>query len=110
MSDIERMSYNVGNSSKNTPSTSEEVTVRQLAFLKERLVSVLEEIDSISPIQFLDMDGEYIFNFIDLKFSPEEGRVWVRISAEHDNLPSHRESHLKNGRGRPILPVDTDGV
>lgn len=91
---------------KKVPVTAE--TIERLSELQEQLVNVLAEIDKIAPVQFLDIDSDYVCNFIGLHVSEDDGRVYVQISGEYDNLPAHTENPLRNGRGRVIPPLDTE--
>jgi len=77
-----------------------------LAALKQKLIGVLEEIDKVAPVQFLDWESEYVYNFLDVAEDPGDGRVYIRISGVYDNLPAHRASPLRNSRGDLLLPED----
>ena len=86
--------------------------MERLLELKNQLISVLEEMNKIKPVQFHDIDcDDQVFNFSDVKIDEEFDRVYVEIAMWHDNLPAHAEHPLKDGRGRDILPekkVDVD--
>lgn len=76
--------------------------------LKQQLIDVLEQLNKIKPIQFLDYESEYVYNFLDVQDSPYEGedRLYIVVSCLHDNLPSHKKDQLVNGRGDKMLPLD----
>lgn len=76
MSDVKRM--NLGAAPKSD--------TEQLEELKDQLVDVLEKINKIRPVQFLDWESEFIYNFIGLMDRPEDDRVFICVSAEYDNL------------------------
>lgn len=78
--------------------------------LKQQLVNVLTEMDKIMPVQFHDIDCDnQVFNFSNVKIDENDGRVYVEIAMWHDNLPSHADRPLDNGRGKPILPEYKSG-
>lgn len=68
------------------------------------LVAALERLNAIKPVQFLDWESEYIYNYLGVRVSEEDDRLYVCISGEHDNLPSHEGTPLCNGRGQPYTP------
>lgn len=81
-------------------------TIERLVKLQEKLIQVLTEIDQIAPVQFLDWESEYVYNFLGMRVSPEDGRVYIQISGIYDNLPAHEENPLRDSRGAPMLPTD----
>lgn len=79
--------------------------VDELDRLKTQLVSVLEQMEKIRPVQFHDIDcDDCVYNFSDVVTDAKDNRVYVEIAMWHDNLPSHANSPLNDGRGNPILP------
>lgn len=78
----------------------------QLTILQDKLIAVLEEINQIRPVQFLDWESEYVYNFIRLRESVEDDRIYIDISGCYDNLPSHVKSPLCGGRNRPMPPLE----
>lgn len=59
-------------------------------------MEILEKINSICPVQFLNWESEYIYNFLGLMYCPDDDRVFICVSAEYDNLPSHMRNPLKD--------------
>lgn len=75
--------------------------------LKQQLVNVLTEMDKIKPVQFHDIDcDDCVYNFSNVVIDEDDNRVYVEIAMWHDNLPSHKVNHLKDGRGKDILPKE----
>lgn len=85
---------------------SNEIRLEQLAALQDKLIGVLEEINQLRPVQFLDWESEYTYNFLRLRESVEDDRIYIDISGCYDNLPAHEESPLRNGRNHPILSLE----
>lgn len=80
--------------------------VEDVTKLTQELVDVLERLNAIKPVQFLDWESEYIYNYLGIRVSEEDGRLYVCISGVNDNLPAHRTNPLRNGRGQPYTPND----
>lgn len=85
---------------------SNEIRLEQLAALQDKLIGVLEEINQLRPVQFLDWESEYTYNFLRLRESVEDDRIYIDISGCYDNLPAHEESPLCNRRNHPILSLE----
>ena len=77
---------------------------QDLANLTQELVTVLEKINKLRPIKFHDYESDYWYNFLGIRDLPDMGYVFIEISGEYDNLPSHTEVPLKNGRNQPMPP------
>lgn len=84
--------------------------IESLSELKEQLVAVLEKMNRIRPVQFLDLKSSYIYNFLGLLNRQEDNRIFICISGEHDNLPAHKEAPMCNSCGRKIEPCDVVGL
>lgn len=78
--------------------------------LKEQLFKVLGEMNEIAPVQFCCVDDESVMNFSNIVKSEEDNRVYIELSAYHDNLPVHRDNPLKNSRGEDIKPSSTNNM
>lgn len=70
----------------------------------KELVHILEKLDRVAPVQFLDEDSESVLNYIGVRLDELDGSVYVRLSRYYDNLPAHRENPLKNSQGQIIPP------
>lgn len=82
----------------------------RLEELKKELIDVLTKMDQIKPVQFCDIDCDnQVFNFSGVSIDENDNRVYVNIAMWHDNLPSHEQHPLTDGRGREILPLKSDG-
>lgn len=86
--------------------TYSETRKEQLTILQDKLIAVLEEINQIRPVQFLDWESEYVYNFLRLRESVEDDRIYIDISGCYDNLPSREKSPLCDGRNHPIPPLE----
>lgn len=75
-----------------------------LTCLTEELVAILEKINRIRPVQFLDVDSDYVYNFLRLHENSGDNRVYIELSGRYDNLPAHEDKPFDDGRGRPVLP------
>lgn len=80
---------------------------QRLKQLTAQLVDVLEELNKIRPIQFLDLDSEYVYNYIGVQECDREGRVYIAISSGYDNLPSRKDNPLRDSRGKEMLPLNS---
>lgn len=78
-----------------------------LESLFAELVDVLERIDKIRPVQFLDFESEYVYNFLRIRESPTDDRVYIEVSGCYDNLPAHCDLPLRDSRGGKLLPHST---
>lgn len=78
----------------------------QLTILQGKLIAVLEEINQIRPVQFLDWESEYVYNFLRLRESVEGDRIYIDISGRYYNLPSREKSPLCNRRNCSMLSLD----
>lgn len=83
-----------------------ETRKEQLTILQDKLIAVLEEINQIRPVQFLDWESEYVYNFLRLRESVEDDRIYIDISGCYDNLPSREKSPLCDGRNHPMPPLE----
>lgn len=88
----------------NLTSDPAEVNMTELKELQDELVTVLSKLNSRRPIQFLDFESEYVYNFLRLRECPEEDRLFIEISGQYDNLPAHAVHPITDGRGQKILP------
>lgn len=86
--------------------TYSETRKEQLTILQDKLIAVLEEINQIRPVQFLDWESEYVYNFLRLRESVEDDRIYIDISGRYDNLPSREKSPLCDGRNHPMPPLE----
>lgn len=78
----------------------------RLEELKKQLVDVLTELDKIKPVQFLDVECENcVYNYGGVDIHEGDNRVYVELLMFHDNLPSHKDNPLKDGRGSLMLPL-----
>lgn len=79
---------------------------QELKKLEIELAEVLDKINKIRPVQFHDIDcDDQLFNFIGLEVDDIENKVFVQIAMWNDNLPSHKENPLVDGRNNVILPL-----
>lgn len=80
---------------------------QSLEELTLELVEVLEKINRIRPVQFHDYESDYVYNFLGVReWTEDKGyeRIFIEVSGEHDNLPSHATNPLKDSRNHPLLP------
>lgn len=70
------------------------------------LVAALERLNAIKPIQFMDYESEYVYNYLGTRINEEDGRVYIWVSGVYDNLPSHRDNPLRNGRRELMRPKE----
>lgn len=76
----------------------------ELKALQNELVAVLEKLNRRRPIQFLDFESEYVYNFLRLRECSDEDRLFIEVSGRYDNLPAHAKYPITDGRGHPISP------
>lgn len=76
----------------------------KLETLTEGLIDILQKMNHIRPVQFLDFESDYVYNFLDVVESLTDDRIYIRVSGRYDNLPDHEDNPLKNSRGAPMLP------
>ncbi len=80
------------------------VVTSDVEVLTSQLVDLLEALNKIRPVQFLDEDAEFVTNYIGVDVDENDDRVYIRTSAYYDNLPSRASNPLKNSRGDIIPP------
>lgn len=88
----------------NLTGDQDKVGESELKALQDELVTVLEKLNRRRPIQFLDFESEYVYNFLRLRECLDEDRLFIEVSGQYDNLPAHAKYPITDGRGHPISP------